>query len=62
MKHETFILAICCLIALCFTCAVIALFLVLYAVIGNVWISMLLTLPLSALAIPAVFKLVDKIK
>lgn len=62
MRHETFILTLCCLIALVFTCAVIVLFVGLYAIIGNVWLSLLLTLPLSALSLPLVFKIVDKIK
>lgn len=62
MKHETFILALCCLVALCFTVAVILLFALLYAIIGNVWVALLATLPISAMAIPAIFKLIDKIK
>lgn len=62
MGHDTFILALCCLIALCFTMAVIALFALLYAIIGNVWVALLATLLISALAIPAIFKLIDKIK
>ncbi len=61
MKHESFIIFLCCLIALCFTMAVIALFALLYAIIGNVWVALLLALPITSLSIPAIFKLVDRI-
>lgn len=62
MKHSDFLLLMACLITLCFTMAVIGLFALLYAIIGNVWVALLATLPISAMAIPAIFKLIDKIK
>ena len=61
MKHETFILLICCLIALCFTMAVIALFALLYALIGNVWLSLAIMLPVTILLLFITNKITDRL-
>lgn len=60
MEHETFILALCCLIALCFTMAVIALFALLYAIIGNVWVSLAIMLPATIILMFITAKLTDR--
>ena len=61
MKHDTFILIICCLIVLFFNMCIIGLFTLLYAVIADVWLSLLLTVTLSVLAVPLLFKTIDKL-
>lgn len=60
MKHSDFLLLMACLITLCFIVVVIALFILLYAIIGNVWLSLAIMLPVTIILMFITAKLTDK--
>lgn len=60
MKHTDFLLLMACLITLCFIVVVIALFILLYALIGNVWLSLAIMLPVTIILMFITAKLTDK--
>lgn len=62
MKHQNFLLLFACLITFFIIIVVIVIFATFYAIIGDVWLSILLSLTLTALLVPPMFKLLDKIK
>lgn len=60
MKHSDFLLMMACLITLCFIVVVIALFILLYAIIGNVWVSLAIMLPVTIILMFITAKLTDR--
>lgn len=60
MKHSDFLLLMACLITLCFIVVVITLFIMLYAIIGNVWVSLAIMLPATIILMFITAKLTDR--
>lgn len=60
MKHSDFLLMMACLITLCFIVVVIALFILLYVLIGNVWLSLAIMLPVTIILMFITAKLTDR--
>ena len=60
MKHSDFLLLMACLITLCFIVVVIALFILFYVLIGNVWVSLAIMLPVTIILMFITAKLTDR--
>ena len=61
MKHSDFLLLMACLITLCFIVVVITLFILLYAIIGNVWLSLAILAPVTILLLFLTIKITDRL-
>lgn len=61
MKHSDFLLLMACLITLCFIVVVIALFILLYVLIGNVWLSLAILAPVTILLLFLTIKITDRL-
>lgn len=61
MKHSDFLLLMACLITLCFIVVVITLFILLYVLIGNVWLSLAILAPVTILLLFLTIKITDRL-
>lgn len=62
MKHSNFILFIATVITFVFIVISILLFFLTYSILEDVWISMLIVIPIMILIVMAIFKFTDNTK
>lgn len=62
MKHSNFILFIATVITFVFIVASILLFFLIYSILEDVWISILIVIPIMILIVMAIFKFTDNTK
>lgn len=62
MKHSNFILFIATAITFVFFVISILLFFLIYSILEDVWISMLIVIPIMILIVMAIFKFTDNTK
>lgn len=60
MKHEHIIITIACLITLFFFAAIMGITLLINLLIKNVWISILITLPVAVMIFNCICKIIDR--